>query len=452
MKRLTLAALAAATALSGCATTRDGFESPTVPLPAAYAHAPAEATSAPAVGAAWWEAFGDDRLTALVQRVLARNNDLAAAALLVRRARFQAKLAEDNALPHASGEASGSTTADGRAADSFSATLGVSYQVDLFGKLGAERDVARWEARATAQDLEATRLSLIGSTLSLYWQLAELNERIALAEESLVQARRILALVEVQRQAGAVSAIEVNEARQSLANQEASLTTARQSRVETRAALALLLGETSWSEGDEPKALPVEAAPWTAPGVPAELLGRRPDLRAAELRLRESFSSVQAARASFYPNITLTGSAGGVSTDLRTLLDNPTAALGIGIDLPFLNWNQLGLELKISKVDHERSVILFRQALLEAFADVEKALSQRTQLAEQGERLRAALDAAAVAERLYGVRYRAGAVSLRIYLDAQEQRRTIEQSVVANELAQLQAQATLYLALGGGDA
>ena len=135
---------------------------------------------------------------------------------------------------------------------------------------------------------------------------------------------------------------------------------------------------------------------------------------------------------------------------MAEVLSNPVAALGVGISLPFLDWNGLSLQLKLSKAEHERAVILFRQTLLTAFGEVEDALSARAQLQRRDESLQAALDAARTVERLYGVRYRQGAVSLRIYLDAQEQTRTAEETLAANRLARLQAQATLYRALGGG--
>ncbi|WP_296595575.1 efflux transporter outer membrane subunit [Phenylobacterium sp.] len=444
-KFLTL--LLCATAISGCATT-SRYTTPQVQLPAQYAQGSGQVSSANQSQDRWWEAFGDARLTALVDRVLAQNNNLAAATILVRRAQLQAGLASDALLPHADAGVTSSVGAG--QSDQHSASASVSWEVDLFGRLGAERDAARWEAGATAQDLAATRLSLIGTTLDLYWQLAQLNEQISLGDSSVTYAEDILKLVSSQRAAGAVSAIELSEARQSVESQKASLETLKQSRTETRTALAMLLGQAAWSEADEPTALPRSALPQVKESLPAELLSRRPDVRAAELRLREGLSTVDADRASFYPSLTLTGSAGGSSAQLSNVLANPISALGVGINLPFLNFNQLNLQLKVSKADYERAVILFRQTLLQAFGDVENALSAQTRLASQGQSLEASLQAAREAERLYGVRYRAGAVPLRTYLDAQEQLRTAERTALQNRLDQLQARATLYEALGGG--
>lgn len=428
--------------LSGCASA---FTAPGADLPGAYPHA--TPTGQPVAGN-WWTRFGDARADRLVAAVLARNTDLAAATLSVRRARLQAGLATAALAPQGSGQLSGERADDG--AESYSAQAEVSYAVDLFGKLGAERDAARWEARATTQDLEATSQTLIGTTLQLYWTLAYLNQQIASGEQSLTYVKTAQALVEAQYKAGAVSAVELNEARRSVETQAAELAALNQSRTESRNALTVLLAGQAWPEADEPQTLSEAALPAVAAGVPADLVARRPDLRAAELRLRGALRSVDAARASFYPAITLTASGGGSSADLKDVLANPTAALGVGVTLPFLNFPTLDLNLKVSRLDYEQAVVLFRGTLVQAFTDVDNALSNRQRLAERGAALDAAATAARRTEQLYGARYRAGAVTLRVWLDAQESARSAELSAAANRRDQLVAQATLYQALGGG--
>ena len=149
----------------------------------------------------------------------------------------------------------------------------------------------------------------------------------------------------------------------------------------------------------DPPRLPQAPLPMARAGVPAELLGRRPDLRAAELRLRQALS-VDAARASFYPSLSLTGTLGGSSDALGMVLQNPVASLAGSLTLPFLQWNQRQLNLKISRTDYEERVVGFRKSLYQAMADVENALSNRSQLRQRGEQLDAALSAAREAERL----------------------------------------------------
>ncbi|WP_114393248.1 efflux transporter outer membrane subunit [Oleisolibacter albus] len=455
MMRLTsLAALGAALLLTACNTTTP-YSTPDVSIPDQYGHAAAgaaaESQARPVSSGPWWRSFGDPRLERLVGQVLERNNNLAAAAILVRRAQLQAGLAEENLVPQlgASGNAS-TTRRDGRTTDSYSASASVSYEVDLWNRLGSLRDAAQWEAEATQQDRDATELTLIGTTAGLYWQLAYLNQQIASGQQSIAYARQTLDLVRTQYRTGAASALEVNEAEQSLATQLAAQSRLDQQRVETRASIALLLGGQPWSDGPEPQALPLAPLPAVEPGLPASLLGRRPDLRAAELRLRGSLADVDATRTSYYPALSLTGSYGSSSSSLSDLLSNPVGTLGAGLTLPFLNWEKVRLNTAISRADYERAVVTFRQTLQQALVDVDNALSARQQLAIQAEQQQTSLEATRTAERLYAVRYRAGAVPLRTWLDAQERRRSAELAFAQVHLNRLTNQVTLYQALGGG--
>lgn len=220
-----------------------------------------------------------------------------------------------------------------------------------------------------------------------------------------------------QYAAGAVSRLELEDAEQALQSQRAAHARLLQSRVETRLAIGLLRDGRTWPDADEPQALPT-SLPAVEPGLPAQLLARRSDLRAAEMRLRGMLASHDANRLSFYPSISLTGSHGGSSESLARVLSDPTSALAAALTLPFLQANEMLLSTQISAAQYEEARLVFRQTLWRALSEVENALSARTQLAAQGVELEASLAAAATAERLYEARYRAGAASLRDWLDA----------------------------------
>ena len=401
----------------------------------------------------WWEAFEDPSLDALVQLAIARNPDLAAAAVRVRRASLQARLTGNALLPIPNGNLSTNVarpmSGARRAAETATGALGLSWEADLFGKLAADRDAARFEALATAEDRDAAFLSLVGTATSLHWQIGLANDRIAQGERSLAYARRTQALVETQYQAGAVSALERREVEQTVTTQEAALSELRQTRTEARKALMVLLDGSS-PPMPERQGLDDPVLPAIAPGLPAELLGRRPDLRAAELRLRRTLATGDATRASYYPALTLTGGLGTSSNALLNVIANPVATLGAGLTLPFLNARAMRFDTAIARTQYEEAVILFRKSLYTALAEVENALSAQAELAAQGQALARARDAAADAERLYEVRYRAGAVPVRSWLDAQERRRAADLALSVNRLAQLQNRVTLYQALGGG--
>lgn len=453
------AALALLLALAGCGgLLRTDYEPPATSAPEAWSHGPAPGTpSTPlAEGGAWWRNFNDPVLTGLVEGALARNNDLAAAAIRVRRAQYQAGLSEDQLFPQLGGSANVTRTrtlsGNRITTRNNAAELTVSYEVDLWGKLSRQRDAAEWAALATEQDRQSAALSLVGTTATLYWQTAFINQRIASSEESIAYARKTQDLVRAQYAAGGASALEMAEAEQTVASQQAAHALLVQARVEYANALAILFDAPPERTMADPARLPQYPLPEARAGVPAELLGRRPDLRASELRLRQALATVDATRASFYPPLTLTGALGSASPTLSDILQNPVGSLAAGLTLPFLQWNQMQLNIKISRADYEERVVTFRQSLYQAMADVENALSNRTQLALQAEQLDASLRAARQAESLYEVRYRAGAVPLKDWLDAQEKRRTAEIARDENMLNRLVNQVTVYQALGGDDA
>jgi len=437
--------------LAGCGLMRTPYERPAVQNPPVWTYATAQATAS--AGGTWWRNFDDPVLTQLIDLALARNNDLAAAALRVRQAQLRAGLARSDQFPTVGGTVDISRQrnlyGDRAILRGNSASLTVSYELDLWDRLQAQRDAAEWEAAATEQDRASAALSLIGTTATLYWRTAFINQRLASAAESIAYAQRTLELVQVQYDAGGASALEVAEARQNLASQQAARTLMAQQRVETVNALAILFDGPPDRVMADPAHLPSTILPTVPAGVPADLLARRPDLRATELRLRQALAQTDATRASFYSPITLTGALGSASTALSNLLQNPVGTLGAGLTLPFLNWNEMHLSIQVSEAEYELRVVLFRQALYQAMSDVENALSERTQLGEQAELLAQSLAAARQAEDMYEVRYRSGAVALRFWLDAQEKRRAAEIEQDQNTLDRLLNQVRLYQALGG---
>ncbi|TBU74732.1 RND transporter [Pseudomonas daroniae] len=443
--------LVIALALGGCSSLLSTpYERPALNVPASWQQ-PGEQQAS--TGQAWWKAFGDPELDRLIDAALARNNDIGTALLNVRRAQLQAGLARDGQFPQLSSGLSADRTralrGEGSAAHSYSLTGSVSWEADLWNRLGSATDAAELEALATEQDYAATRLSLAGTLASLYWQIGYLNERLASSAASIAYARQTLQLVQVQYDAGQASALELAEARQSLETQLASEVDLRQQRVEQRNALAVLFDGATPVNLNELQSLESSVLPAVQADLPASLLARRPDLRAAELRLRSSLKSVDATRASYYPDLSLTGTLGYSSSALSNLLQNPVGALGASLAMPFLQWNQMKLNVAVSRTDYELAVTDFRQSLYQALADVENGLAGRRHYAEQEGMRSRALDAASEAERIYRIRYESGAVDLQSWLSAQDTRRSAQITLAENRLNQLLNAATLYQSLGG---
>ncbi len=441
--------------LTGCAALmHTPYQTPQVTLPSTWTYQ--GEINGPAQDR-WWEEFGDPALNHLVTEALQRNNDLAAATVRVRQAQLQADQAGSERLPSFSvqgnGEISRYLGSGNREIRNAAASAAVSYELDLWGKLGSAYDAARWEAMATEEDRAGTALSLIGTTASFYWQIGSLNQQIRQSEASIEYAKQTLQLVRVQKTAGAASNLEILEAEGNLASQEASHTTLIQQRVEARNSLAILFdGPPQSLKTTEPQNLSRATVPEVSAVLPAHLLSRRPDLRAAEARLRAALANTDATRASFYPAINLSGQLGGSSEQLARFLSNPLATLGADLVLPFVQWRDMRRNIKISEAEYEQAIISFRQTLYSALADVENSLSARQQYREQAQKLEQALSTAQQTEELYRIRYQAGGSPLKSWLDAQENRRQAEIALAENRLNQLQNHITLSKSLGGGSA
>ena len=456
LTRLCTAMLLGSTLVGCAAVVKTPYQAPGVQTPSQFQYdkATSQQRQQALYADQWWTLFGDAQLNQLVDAVLAKNADLAVAGMTLKQARLQAELAENQQKPRVSSTVStghifdlndGSDTSSG-----LSAKAGLSYEVDLFGKLARQTEAKRWEALATEQDLQATAQSLIGTTAKLYWQLAYYNESRTTAEQSLATSQKLYDLVKVQYQAGAVSGLDLTQAEQSVQSQKASLSQIQQSLVETRTAIAVLLHmPVQQLSIDEPQRLPRLALPSIAAGLPADILSRRPDLKAAELRLRESLATKDATTASYYPSISLTGNLGSSSTSLTQLLKNPALTLGASLSLPFLQYNDMKRDLAISQLDYEKAIVQYRQTLYQAFADVENALSARTELSQQVQLQQRNLELAEKVERLTQVRYRYGAVALKTLLDQQETTRTARLTLVNTKQNQYNAYVTLLQALGG---
>jgi len=201
--------------LAACSTLRTPYQPVAVTTPAAWQNKQAESTGDAIRKDRWWRNFNDPQLDQLVELALARNNDLAAATVLVRRAQLQAGLATINPTVALNVSSSNSRNLRGSPVSTRNQALSgtVSYELDLWGKLASRRDAAEWEALATAEDRDSTALALAGTTATLYWKIANLQQRIAVSEQSMAYVGKILELVRLQYDAGAVSSLELLEFR-----------------------------------------------------------------------------------------------------------------------------------------------------------------------------------------------------------------------------------------------
>lgn len=467
--RLPALALLGVAVLGACSTL---YQRPGVQLPAQWVHADVTAPTntdtqivQQVLHDRWWTVFGDASLNELVELALARNNDLRAAGWRLRNARLAAGNAFGNRLPtlNGGGSAGASRNLDADTPSpagtgwqrTYSASLGVSWELDLWGRLAAKQSAADWEAEATWQDRQATAQALVANVLGTYWQLAVAEQKWLTQQDSLRRAEKTLQLAQVQYDAGAISGLDLAHARQTLAGQQAAAEQIAQLRTELQHALAILFDAPPGQlpqAARNPRLPDLNRLPGVTAGIPADVLARRPDLQAAEMRLRATLAQSDATRASYLPGFNLTSSLGSSSTALRNVLNNPALSLGLGLALPFLNIGEMQRNLQTSRNNYELAVVNFRQALYKALAETENALSARQHVQQQWQFQQQAHVQATRADQLAEVRYRAGAISLKAWLDAQESRRSAALAEQDAALARLQNHVTLIQALGGSPA
>ncbi|MBL4238082.1 efflux transporter outer membrane subunit [Vibrio fluvialis] len=402
----------------------------------------------------WWTSFGDPQLNQWVEKVLATNSDLAIATLTLKQARLEAGLATSDTYPDVSASVSGERSKPldgGDSSKSYQASLSVSYELDLWGKLSAAKDAAMWTALATQQEREATAQSLVATTAQLYWQIGYLNQRVELSNNDIKDAKETLALTQSQYRHGSVTRVNVLEAERTLAGLEATHRDYLQQRTEAVNAFAILFDQPPQDLATSIPALPDYAVPTIEAGVPADVLNRRPDVKQSLFELKSVLATKDNTDTNYFPSLTLTGALGGSSTELRKLISDPIGTLGADLTLPFLNWNEMQLNRDIAQVKYESAIISYRKTLYAALQDVDNALSAKENYEFQAEKLQKQYNSAAEVARIYKSQYEYGAIEITTLLDAQENERSAKASLLENRYNQLVNIATVYQSLGGED-
>ena len=449
-----LAILVSAMLLGACAIT-GGAPAPAPDMPQAYAEPAVPNAAAPSQD--WWGAFGSQELSSLIAAALASNPDLAIAAERVLQAEAQARIAGATLFPALSfgaGSSRRETRVDGgswQTGDASSAALSASYEVDLWGKNASGVRSAEAALRASRFDQETVRLTLVAGVANAYFQILSLRERLATARENLVVAERVFAVVDSRVRNGAASKLDLARQQAAVLTQKAAVPPLELQERQTLFALAILLGRAP--EGFDAAASTITGleVPRVAPGLPAQLLVRRPDLASSEAQLAAANANVAAARAALLPGIGLTGSAGLASDVLLNFMNGPVATLAIGASLlqPIFDGGRLRAQVDVAASRERELVENYRKAVFAALADVENALAAGGRTAEQELLQQQVVEQARVALRLAEIRYREGADDLLTALDAQRTLFQAEDQLAQIKLARLQASLGLFKALGG---
>lgn len=448
--------------LSGC-TLGPNYVKPDAPVPLTYKQGAPWSEAAPKDQLAkgpWWELYQDPTLNELQTRAGAANQQLKAAVARLDQARALARASQADLAPRLDLDPSAqrgrlsaaqSTVAGGRTGNSFRLPLDLAYEVDLWGRVRRSIEAASADYQASAAEFETLRLTLQAEVARSYFALRVLDGEIALLQRSIELRQEALFLVQTRFANGLVGELDVAQAETELASTEAEALGLSKRRSELEHALAVLLGQTPASFNLA--AAPLDLQPLkVAPGLPSQLLERRPDVAAAERQMAAANARIGVAETAFFPAIRLTGSAGYASADVSSLFDwsSRSWALGPALSLPIFDGGRNSANLARAKAAHEQAVANYRQQLLVAFGEVEDGLLGLRLLDEQAEAQQRAVAAAQKAAELSDKRYRAGRVSYLEVVDSQRTALQSERSAVQLLGQRLQTSVLLIKALGGG--
>jgi multidrug efflux system outer membrane protein len=451
--------------LTGCAVGPDYRRPEATTIPETYAGPSGEwkiaAPQAHLSKGDWWKIFSNPELDQLEAEATEANQDLKAAAARFEQARAVADVARSGLFPRLGVSFQPVRQRDsdnrpvggkpGETYDSLTVPFDLSYEIDLWGRVRRAVESATAQKEAIADDVESARLAIQAEVAADYFTIRALDADKALLLSSIEAYRKSLELVRNRRAGGMVSDLDVAQAETALKTAEAQLPDTGLQRAKFEHALAVLTGKNA-SLFHLPER-PLEIGPLVIPpGLPSELLERRPDIAAAERRMAAANANIGAATAAFFPTVKLNGAAGFQSGDVSTLFDWPSRlwALGPSLTLPLFQGGQLTANLRQAKAAHEETVARYRQTVLIAFADVENNLAAEQLLAAQYEQVMAALKAARKQLEIANNRYSSGLVTYLEVATAQNTALSTERTSVRLRGQQLVAAVALIKSLGGG--
>lgn len=445
-----------AVGLSGCAAlTTEPYERPPLAAPTAWLGQTVDATAG-WPEPEWWKAFGSAELETLIGNALANNYDLRAAVARIAQARASARIRGAALWPTLTARAGATRDmpSDGSATNNSAIGVGASYEVDIWGRNRSAAEAADLAVASSEYGREVVRLVLIADVASTYFLLLSLNDAVRVAEDNLSYARRLLDLVQAQRGAGRVSALEVARQETLVANAVAAIPPLQQQRQVSLDLLALLLGRHASEVKLEGASLRAMNPPPAALGVPSELIERRPDIRRAEADLRSANANIAVARAAFFPSLTLSASGGYASNTLNTLLFNfgqgGFVALGVELLGTIFDGGRRAGEVDFAQARKVELAENYRQTVVIAFREVEDALAGIRYFAAQEQAQQQAVSHAREAYRLAEIRYKGGAVDFTTVLDAQRALLAADSAVDQTRFSRFASVVALYRALGGG--
>src|SRR5476649_727323 len=463
MNKAMLTTVGMAWLLGGCSLIPE-YQRPAPPVPAQYPQSGVyrlAQSGTVAITQDWQHVFHDPALQQLIANALLNNRDLRVAALNVQAFQAQYRIQRADLFPALSATGAGKrqklpgdVTGTGKSAitSNYSATLGLSaYELDFFGRVRSLSEQAMLTYLSTEEAQRSARISLVANVANAYLTWRADQELLALTRKTLAADEESLRLTSRSSAAGKVSALDVIQARTSVESARASLARYERQVAQDLNNLTLLVG------APVPDSLPArplasDMLAQVPAGLPSDLLQRRPDILQAEYRLKAANANIGAARAAFFPSVSLTANAGSSSSELSGLFKGGSGSwlFQPQINLPIFNAGSLRASLDYSKIQKDIRVSQYEKSIQTAFQEVSDGLAARQTYTDQLQAQRDFVTANQDYYRLAERRYRIGVDSNLTFLDAQRQLFSAQQALITDRLAQLNSAVNLYKALGGG--
>jgi NodT family efflux transporter outer membrane factor (OMF) lipoprotein len=445
--------LLAAVALTGCASMAPTYERPPPPVPATFPDAGRGQAGANAADTAWRSYFTDPALRQLIGLALENNRDLRIAVLNIEAVRAQYNLRRADQLPtlNAAFAASRLTATGGNVTSLYSAGIGVAaYELDLFGRLRSLTDSAANQLLASEEARKAVQISLVASVANQYLAVAADDELLDLTLSTLASREESLKLMQLRFEHGVASELDLRQAQSLVEGARIALAQVRRQRELDRHALTLLVGQALPEAPPRADRLAGVVLDDVAAGVPSEVLLRRPDVRQAELLLQGANANIGAARAAFWPRITLTASAGTASIALTNLFRDGAWSFAAQVLQPIFDGGRNEANLAAAEIQRDIALAQYERVIQAAFRDVADALAGRATLGEQLRAARAQAEVERSRVALTTLRFQNGVSSSFEVLDAQRSWFAFQVVELQTRLALLQNQVGVYRAFGGG--
>jgi multidrug efflux system outer membrane protein len=444
-----------------------GFESNAPPSSASTTNTPAWKPAAPAADqprGSWWEVFEDKELNRLERLAAADNQSLAAGLARLEQSRALVKVAQSSFFPQLSANPSatrqrtsvnapqnGGPAGEAYWYNTFTLPADLSWELDLWGRIRRQTESAKARFVASADDLESLRLSVQAEIASDYAVLRALEAERKLLVDTIEAYRHSLELTQNRRRGGIASDLDVSQAQTQLRGAQAQVPAVDLQYEDFVHALAMLCGQPASRFQVAPAASRPETVPSVPPGLPSELLQRRPDIAAVERRMAAANADIGVATSAFYPDVVINGLAGMQSVNAGTLLDWPSRFWSIGpsLDLPLFTGGRNRAQLTVARQAYDEAVANYRQTVVTAFQEVEDQLSAQRLLAAQLDAEKAALESARHTLEIANNRYKAGLVTYLEVAISQTAALMQEQAVVQLQGQDRVAVVNLIKALGG---